>query len=402
MVRSLELLAAGLVISGAFVVACKTDPGKPANITSVGAPPSYCESLAPYLEKAGSEGPLKVELRCFDMPGITDLGFYGPPDAPTSFDLDECLTAEEANAVKRETSPFTFSYSYKARKQFSADGSLDLLFLGQWAPKLVGGGGHDEMANLEIRFENVRFRRITNLPLKLSQSTDPDAQGCIDRLRSEVTVFAPTVLVGRMVVTIASVSASKLGGELSVTPLLSFKVTSRDDEGGTLTLESEGDVVIGASILPSKPILGDIDTVLQRFYPDRDGDGFGSGQIVFVKHEGYGLATSDGDCDDNNPNVFPGQTAFFASPRANGSFDYDCDGKETPRDTQSERGCHRVGNSPAGNCVAHTGWAGGVPNCGQAGAWLDDCDTVSSFNPFKPKIAECSKREESQRRQHCR
>ena len=37
------------------------------------------------------------------------------------------------------------------------------------------------------------------------------------------------------------------------------------------------------------------------------------------------------DCDDSNPNVFEGQTKFFAIPRANGSFDYDCNDAETPQ-----------------------------------------------------------------------
>lgn len=32
------------------------------------------------------------------------------------------------------------------------------------------------------------------------------------------------------------------------------------------------------------------------------------------------------DCDDNNDDVFVGQTNFFETPRANGSYDYNCSG----------------------------------------------------------------------------
>jgi hypothetical protein len=34
------------------------------------------------------------------------------------------------------------------------------------------------------------------------------------------------------------------------------------------------------------------------------------------------------DCDDSDPDVFVGQTNFFEKARANGSFDYDCNGVE--------------------------------------------------------------------------
>jgi hypothetical protein len=30
------------------------------------------------------------------------------------------------------------------------------------------------------------------------------------------------------------------------------------------------------------------------------------------------------DCDDEEPDVFPAQTSYFDKPRANGSFDYNC------------------------------------------------------------------------------
>lgn len=45
------------------------------------------------------------------------------------------------------------------------------------------------------------------------------------------------------------------------------------------------------------------------------------------------FVTNNKDCDDGNVNAKPGQTSYFATARANGSFDYDCSGtidKETP------------------------------------------------------------------------
>lgn len=69
-------------------------------------------------------------------------------------------------------------------------------------------------------------------------------------------------------------------------------------------------------------------------YVDQDGDSHGAGSAA-TTCVGWDLpprtAVRGGDCDDANANVFPGQTAYFTTPRANGSYDYDCDVLETQR-----------------------------------------------------------------------
>ena len=80
-----------------------------------------------------------------------------------------------------------------------------------------------------------------------------------------------------------------------------------------------------------------------------------------------------GDCDDDDPDVFPGQTAYFAVPRSSGSFDYDCDGVESVEvDWYVE--CPET-------CVGYedplqAGWSrpsNGVPACGEWGFWGSIC-----------------------------
>ena len=56
---------------------------------------------------------------------------------------------------------------------------------------------------------------------------------------------------------------------------------------------------------------------------DGDGDGYLAEAVE-------GCALPAGDCNDGNPDVFPGQTTTFATPIAGaGGYDYDCDGVET-------------------------------------------------------------------------
>jgi hypothetical protein len=77
------------------------------------------------------------------------------------------------------------------------------------------------------------------------------------------------------------------------------------------------------------------------------------------------LGSCGTDCDDNNPNVFSKQTAFFTTGYTTSSglksFDYNCDGvdeKQYPALTV----CSDVG----GSCVESvSGWASTIPACGQ-------------------------------------
>ena len=74
-------------------------------------------------------------------------------------------------------------------------------------------------------------------------------------------------------------------------------------------------------------------------FGDDDGDGVGESSDARVACPEPGWVTVAGDCRDDLPDVFPGQTTFFsepylepaAGPGAGGeSFDYDCDNVEEP------------------------------------------------------------------------
>ncbi len=76
-----------------------------------------------------------------------------------------------------------------------------------------------------------------------------------------------------------------------------------------------------------------------------------------VDHDMDGVTCAT-DCDDDDPAVFPGQMAFFTVARANGSFDYNCDGIEEKID--DTKGC----DDNQGQCAGYA-WGNDVPACGQ-------------------------------------
>lgn len=96
------------------------------------------------------------------------------------------------------------------------------------------------------------------------------------------------------------------------------------------------------------------------FYEDQDGDGFGatSTATTACTSPGAGWVTQDGDCNDDDADVHPGQTQFFAQGytvpgTTEVSFDYDCDGHETEASPV-------VPKSPA---ALVCGWVFNPPHC---------------------------------------
>jgi len=84
---------------------------------------------------------------------------------------------------------------------------------------------------------------------------------------------------------------------------------------------------------------------------------------------------SNGDsgslCCEGDPDVFPGQTAFFTKPNKCGNYDYDCDGVET-----KELGIGKACSRPAwsNGCNAPTiGFKDKIPECGDPGIKFVGC-----------------------------
>lgn len=113
----------------------------------------------------------------------------------------------------------------------------------------------------------------------------------------------------------------------------------------------------------------------QVYYQDADGDGYGNengdpqgGMTAYVGCSNVapraGYVPDHTDCDDEDPNAHPGQTAYFATPgRVN--FDYNCDGiqeKQTPE-------------YPGASCE----FCSATPTCGATSATCAAADDQAAF-----------------------
>lgn len=100
---------------------------------------------------------------------------------------------------------------------------------------------------------------------------------------------------------------------------------------------------------------------------DQDGYGVGVSQVTLCTGDAptLGGTRGGGDCNDSDPNKFPGQPNFFTEATF-GSFDYNCDGKVT-RDSEGNALCHNAWGYDPGRFVE--GWSPNNPPCGSTTCW---------------------------------
>ncbi len=111
-------------------------------------------------------------------------------------------------------------------------------------------------------------------------------------------------------------------------------------------------------------------------------------------HDDDGVTLEAGDCDDGDPDVHPGQRSYFTTPRADGSYDYDCSGADEPERTASSSGCD-VSFRPFECRLGTPGWRSSpAPACGDGGMWVDACngsyDSTCVFFCSSPDPAMCT------------
>lgn len=121
------------------------------------------------------------------------------------------------------------------------------------------------------------------------------------------------------------------------------------------------------------------------FYRDVDNDGFGDPKVSLMgctRPAGY--VTNADDCMDSNASVHPGAKGG-TKDRGDGSFDFDCDGKETPALT-TFAACAKIDNScpppsqwTTPNQCDYLGMAATAVADGWSPCWtVENCDVLGN------------------------
>lgn len=159
-------------------------------------------------------------------------------------------------------------------------------------------------------------------------------------------------------------------------------------------MESNGTTCLKQSGQPCTSAGQCVSNVCSTFYADVDADGYGnldSSVRVCGSSPPSGYTTSKDDCCDGEPLAFPGQTQYFAEPRAGcGGYDYDCDGTPSKNSKVVVDGVEVTSKVAVMTCQTQfnscsfdsAGWNGSIPACGGVTPnWITACSYQASPTP---------------------
>jgi Putative metal-binding motif len=124
-----------------------------------------------------------------------------------------------------------------------------------------------------------------------------------------------------------------------------------------------------------------------NYYYDYDADSYGADNVspkCLCGVSGGYTTPYAGDCYDYNSTARPGNTTPSSSALPTGSYDWDCDGRETKQDTAS--------GSCSGAiwiCSWTAGWSGSVPACGARQSYITDCGDWNCSTSTENRIQSC-------------
>jgi hypothetical protein len=112
-------------------------------------------------------------------------------------------------------------------------------------------------------------------------------------------------------------------------------------------------------------------------YIDGDGDGFGDSVNASAQclcNTVPNTTSIGGDCNDADVVMNPGQTSYFTVASSLGTFDYNCNSTIEKNFGQPVASCTYNGST----CDYVAGFAGSIPNCGEAGVLSNGCSQSGS------------------------
>lgn len=194
------------VLVGGFNSACGSPAqlGEPAQrkvASEPGSAPipeqtSYCTRLQPLLDQAVKAAQVGSELACLDIPGITELGRYGPPTAAEEDVLSNCFDSDTAYAalVAHPETNFDLSIDDEFVVDRSIGGSARLPALIPWLPSVKAAIGNGERLKAHVVIRDAHFATLVGVATKLQGQQRETA--CLRALCSSDYTYVNKVLVG--------------------------------------------------------------------------------------------------------------------------------------------------------------------------------------------------------------
>ena len=264
----LSALTALLLLS--FGACAKPDPPRAPAAPPVPPPtlPSWCASVHAAL----GQGADTVSFECLSVPNFLATGFYGTAKNPERSDfINGCFAgdAKRASRVRMSVRPAAdMAFSYSAVRKLAAGGTLDLGFLGPWAPKLDAAGGSGQRVEVKVTLSDAEIRVLSSVGEILGQQYESAEQQprarealetCITSLCDPAghegnLVYTAKVLAAVPVITVHFMDGQAASAGLSLMKgVAGFKVKQSQSDSTRFQIQAKQKLNIAALLEQARP-----------------------------------------------------------------------------------------------------------------------------------------------------
>jgi len=247
---------AALVLAGALGCACgpSAKPLEPSqrHVASEPRPTptpeqtSYCTRLQPLLDQAVKAAQVGTELACLDIPGVTELGRYGPPTAAEEDALSNCFDTPEGYGalVSHPETGFDLSIDDEFVVDRSVGANAGLSALIPWLPSVKAGVARGERLTAHVVIRSAHFATLVGVATKLQGQARENA--CLRALCSSDYTYVHKVLVGTPSVVLSSQNSQALEVAVESGPL-GANFTQEKLSGGATRVSSARPVTLAVA-----------------------------------------------------------------------------------------------------------------------------------------------------------
>jgi hypothetical protein len=251
----------------AHVASCGAPLPSPTT-TNMSAPavslPNWCEAVDAALDAQGQNR----DFRCLRVPNFLVTGFYGTRHNPERSDfVNGCFggVADAAARLRLAVRPAgQLGFSFRAERTVAADGSLDLGFVGPWAPRLQASTARGETLSVDVELVDAELRVLPSVAEILGQehaknATEP-LEACLGALcdpnareplfyTAKVLAAIPVISVRRERSARSSVAVALGAGSAQ------FELGESERERGLFTIRAREKLNVAALLEEARPAL---------------------------------------------------------------------------------------------------------------------------------------------------
>jgi len=218
-------------------------PPLPAPKPAASSQAGYCERLQPLLTQAVTSARIGTPMSCLDIPGVTELGRFGAPNAAEEGALADCFDepAEYQKLLESSASDFDLRIDDGFTSEVGQGGRANLAMLVPWLPSLSLDLSRTRRLNAHVSVKQARFVTLLGVASRM-QGQRREAQ-CLAALCKPEYQYVHKALIGIPTLTVSA--EDERGSEVGLgIPFLSGSYKTRELSHGSREITASQPVTL--------------------------------------------------------------------------------------------------------------------------------------------------------------